>query len=854
MEATTPRWPLRAESVTFISPTDLDFRMASPSRAPSARNTASNRFFRAAGLALGLFAMFAVGSGRADAAGYFEGRHYPIVTDPTFTADELILDQARFWFAIYVEVGDDEGLLHDPFYPDLVFRKVSAPGQGRPASKLAEAHVRALQEEIRVMLAKDSSAWTPKERELRAEFPPFWDSTGITLSAQRIRFQRGLKGKYRAGLERSYRYLPLIDSVLAEQGVPSRLKYLTHVESSFYPFAYSKVGAAGMWQFMKSSARLYKMKVGYQVDERRDPHASTVAAARMLAGNYNYLKSWPLAIMAYNHGPNGVAKAVAASGTRDLGTIIKSYYSSSFGFASKNFYAEFLAASSIALKADSLFPDLRKMEPLRYRNLVLGKNLGIRYLCSVTGLSPEELEEYNLGLRPATFRGNGQLPKGFTLRLPMTVDLASVGSKLGGTELLPRAGSMETAVASASARPTQGTQADPTLVMAAPPSSPVTNVSPVTDTLSKAGKSGPAPADKSGGPDGNTLASAKAEASKRKGQDSKPEAAPGATVAAAAPAPVRAAGAPAPAKPIANGTAPVSTPSLRPAPSTEAEASQAPAKPVLAAAPQSDAVKAIAKSRDSASERARTAATTAPAQGVAAPGAIAQNASPAAPAAPAQTASAQAESPTAPAEQPADRVVDPTLALQAADMDKLAHPMDRFNPSIYNLDYTYGSGVLSIQAGTEETLSHYAEWAWVSESVLKRMNRIRGPRDFRMGRKIKIPLTEDKAKEFVKRREEYYRAIEEDFYGSYYVSTTEPFRVQKGMNLWNWAQEKEIPFWLLQKHNPGKALNELHPGDTLNMPVIETGNRRWGFTRYGNSKEYLSGISRFLSTGKREAY
>jgi membrane-bound lytic murein transglycosylase D len=812
--------------------------MASPSRAFSARNTASVRFFRAAGLALGLLAAAAV---RTGAAGYFEGKHYPIVTDPTFTADEYILEQARFWFAIYVEVGDDEGLLHDPFYPDLVFRKVSAPGQGRPASKAVEAHVRTLQEEIRVMLAKDSSAWTPKERELRSEFPPYWDSTGITLSAQRIRFQRGLKGKYRAGLERSYRYLPLIDSIFAEQGVPSRLKFLPHVESSFYPFAYSKVGAAGMWQFMKSSARLYKMKVGYQLDERRDPHASTRAAARMLAGNYAYLKSWPLAIMAYNHGPNGVAKAVAASGTRDLGTIIKSYYSNSFGFASKNFYAEFLAASSIALKADSLFPDLRKMEPLRYRNLVLGKPLGIRYLCSVTGLSPEELEEYNLGLRPATFRGNGQLPKGFTLRLPMTVDLAAVGSKLGGAEAVPGPAGSGTAVASAAARVPPEPQSAPTVVMAAPPSSPVTSAAPVTDTLSKPGRS--APADKVGGPDGNTLASARAEASKRKGQEARPDGAAGPS-ATASPAPVRAAGAPAPAKSAAapDGSTPVSAPSLRPAPSAEAVAS-APAKPAPAAVPQSEAVKAIARSRDSA--QARAVAAVSPNRAASAQ---------AAPQAPSASAGAEAPSAPAPEGQPADRVVDPTLALQAADMDKLAHPMDRFNPAIYNLEYTYGAGVLSIQAGTEETLSHYAEWAWVSEGILKRMNKIRGPRDFRMGRRIRIPLTEEKAREFVKRREEYYRAIEEDFYGSYYVSTTEPFRVEKGMNLWNWAQEKEIPFWLLQKHNPGKALNELHPGDTLNMPVIETGNRRWGFTRYGNSAEYLSGISRFLSTGKREAY
>lgn len=754
------------------------------------------------------------------ASGYFEGKHYPIVTDATFPADEFILDQARFWFAIYVEVGDDEGLIHDPFYPDLVFRKVQAPGQGRATSKVVEGHVHALQEEIRVMLSKDSAAWTTQERELKATFPSFWDSTGIMLSAQRLRFQRGLKGKYRAGLERSYRYLPLIDSIFAEQGVPSRLKFLPHVESSFYPFAYSKVGAAGMWQFMKSSARRYKVKVGYQVDERRDPQASTLAAARMLSGNFASLKSWPLAIVAYNHGPGGVANAVKQAGTRDLGTIIKSYYSNSFGFASKNFYAEFLAASSIALKADSLFPELRKMEPLQFRYLVLSKPMGTRYLCTVTGLSPEDLEEYNLALRPATFRGNGQLPKGFSLRLPLALDASSLAARLGGVEIASRGTKPGTAAAASVGKTVEA----PVAVAMAEGAGTSAAAAAVTDSLPDATLPLSMTQDKVGNADENALASVKPEKPKRRIGEKK------AAVTVKPQASISAAGAPAPAppsvppavnQPVAAASAKDKAAALKASESSPSlpqaigpVASLTPAKPT--SVPQAAAVKAIA-----------------PAPAVLAPVTPAISASP------------------VPAEE---RVVDSTLSLQASDMDKLAHPMDRFNPAIYNLEYTYADGNLSIQAGTEETLSHYSEWAWVPEKTLRNLNKIRNPRDFRMGRKIRIPLAEDKAGEFVKRREEYYRAIEEDFYSNYYVSVTEPLRVEKGMNLWNWALEREIPFWLLQKHNPGKALNEVHPGDTLNLPVIETGNRKWGFTRYSTSKEYLSGISRFLASGKPEAF
>ena len=763
-----------------------------------------------------------LGAARAE-AGYFDGRHFPIVTDDIFTADEFILQQSHFWYSIYVEVGDDEGLLHDPFYPHMVFRKVSAPGQGRATSKLVESHVVGLRNEIRAMLAKDTAAWTPQERALRSHFPTYWDSTGIMLSTERIRFQRGLKGKFRAGLERSYRYLPMIDSILATEGVPARLRFLPHVESSFYPYAYSKVGAAGMWQFMKSSAKLFKMKVGYDVDERRDPHASTLGAAKMLAYNYRWLKSWPLAIVAYNHGPGGLSRAAKQTGTRDLGTIIKSYYSNSFGFASKNFYAEFLAASSIALKADSLYPDLRKLEPLRYQYLILAKPISTRSLCTVTGLTPAELEEYNLGLRPATFRGKGQLPKGFTLRLPMTTDMAAVAARLGGqmiasmsprtvTDTLPRAALLAAASPqdkvenrpaeavpggtpeTAGRRPPAGEKS------AAPEPRPQASISGV-NAADVASRKTPRQEAREKLRDRILEKTAEKDAEKSATRDG--EKAAGKPSAALAKAP-----------PVSGGTAGPSGPVSTATPSV----------------PQSAAVESLAQGH--AARKATEAAAIA---------AVAAST-----AATASTASA--------ADRPVVHIVDSALALQSADLDKLAHPMDRFNPAVYNLQYEYADGKLGFLVGPEETLSHYAEWAWVPEKTLRALNKIRNSRDFRMGRRIRIPLSAEKAAEFQKRREESYRAIEEDFYGNYYVSMTEPLVVQKGLNLWSWSQERELPFWLLQKHNPGVALNELHPGDTLHVPLVENGIRKWGFTRYGNTRDYLSGISRYLATGKAEAY
>ena len=105
-----------------------------------------------------------------------------------------------------------------------------------------------------------------------------------------------------------------IKRIFKEVGVPEELSVLPHVESSFQLQAYSSAGAAGIWQFTRSTGRLY-MKVGYEVDERRDPIVAAYAAAKLLKHNYKQLKSWPLAITAYNHGVNGMKRAKKGTAT-----------------------------------------------------------------------------------------------------------------------------------------------------------------------------------------------------------------------------------------------------------------------------------------------------------------------------------------------------------------------------------------------------------------------------------------------------------------------------------------------------------------------------------------------------------
>lgn len=117
-----------------------------------------------------------------------------------------------------------------------------------------------------------------------------------------------------AMLSLSEYYFPMFEETLDRYGVPQELKYLTIVESALNPQATSRAGAAGLWQFIYSTGKLYDLEVNSLVDERRDPFKSTVAAARFLKRLYDLYGDWQLAMAAYNCGPGGVNKAIARSG------------------------------------------------------------------------------------------------------------------------------------------------------------------------------------------------------------------------------------------------------------------------------------------------------------------------------------------------------------------------------------------------------------------------------------------------------------------------------------------------------------------------------------------------------------
>lgn len=187
-------------------------------------------------------------------------------------------------------------------------------------------------------------------------------------------------------------YRPLFLDALSRYGVPEELKYLPIVESALNPMATSRVGAAGLWQFMYSTGTDYGMEVNSVVDERRDAYKSTHAAARFLNNLHRTFDDWALAIAAYNCGPGTINKAIARSGgKRDFWEIYPYLPRETRGYI-----PAFIAVNYVMnyYTLHGIHPD--KLEaPMRTDTVVLNSDVLMGYVEQFTGVDIEELRTLN---------------------------------------------------------------------------------------------------------------------------------------------------------------------------------------------------------------------------------------------------------------------------------------------------------------------------------------------------------------------------------------------------------------------------------------------------------------------------
>ena len=197
-------------------------------------------------------------------------------------------------------------------------------------------------------------------------------------------------------LSRYPAYSGLILDILRENGLPDELIFLAMVESGFSPRAYSTAHAAGLWQFVSSTAKLYGLSRTWWVDERRDPVKSTKAASAYLKDLYIEFDDWYLALAAYNAGAGRVNRAIRLHQTRDFWRL------NSLARETRNFVPTILAVA-VMTKApgqyDFVWPAAQAAEPLAFDEVVIEKSADLSVLAGCAGITVDELRAYNPELR-----------------------------------------------------------------------------------------------------------------------------------------------------------------------------------------------------------------------------------------------------------------------------------------------------------------------------------------------------------------------------------------------------------------------------------------------------------------------
>ena len=708
----------------------------------------------------------------------------------------------QFWTRVYTEVDTHSGFIHDDLRLDIVYETIKVPEDlsGRERRRHIEHAIDTYSAILNKLGSGARERLNDEEQRVLALFPDGTPNAEFKAAADRVRFQLGQSDRFRAGLARSGTWKQYIYDVLDRHGLPRELAALPHVESSFDPTAYSKVGAAGMWQFTRSTGARY-MQIDHVVDERRDPFLATDAAARLLADDFSVVQTWPLALTAYNHGVEGMRRAVVQQGTTDIATIVKHYQSRSFQFASRNYYTAFLAALDIDTHAEKYFPGLSVRAPSDTAVVAVPDFVKARKLADALNVREGVLQELNPALMDAVWAGNKYVPKGFPLRVPRATAAAAdellatldkgerYASQVLDNQYRVRNGDTLSEIA------TQYHVSLAALMRANNLSGRETiRVGQVMNLPTGAQGGAPVP---------TLLASNEREAQE-------PEAKP----PASAVLPVGASG----------------TYTVRGGDSIEkiAKRLKISQQALLAANSMSKADKIIAGqtlrvpgSNEVATVGLVAANTPAPPAELVPAAAVAVVAPPTSPfEGPLQEDELEAAltpavlddgKPSAPdnagqgeTEETADNALASTQPELAAD------------PSDYSVS---ASNQITVQA--LETLGHYADWLNLPTQKLRDLNHIKAREAVVIGQALTLDFSKVDAPTFESRRRMYQQQRQDEFFAAYQIEDVTSHVIKPGESLWVLAERTyKVPVWLLRQYNPDLNLDRVTPGIVVKFPKL----------------------------------
>jgi membrane-bound lytic murein transglycosylase D len=340
-------------------------------------------------------------------------------------------ERVQFWKDIYTKYTANQGILHDSQYVHLIYESVDfnditaqSDLTDKQREKARRKRVDDRKKEIAARLKrlgelKSAEGLTGEDLRYWQMFEKIDQPKKFHEAARkgRLRFQLGQRDQFMNGIYSSGRYIKQMEEIFRREGVPVELTRLPFVESSFNLRARSRVGASGIWQFMRSTARMY-MRLDNAADERNDPLRATVAAAKKMRDNFMMLKFWPLAVTAYNHGPSGVKRLTEKMGTTDLAELTD-VRRGRFGFASASFYASFLAALDVERNAEKYFGPLEVMPEVRGAEFKLVQNKSWKDIAKWFNNDVEAAKLLNPHITEAVWKGKTSLTRKHWLRVPL---------------------------------------------------------------------------------------------------------------------------------------------------------------------------------------------------------------------------------------------------------------------------------------------------------------------------------------------------------------------------------------------------------------------------------------------------
>ena len=343
-----------------------------------------------------------------------------------FKKPAAIVSNVAFWKKVYGDWSVNDIALHDEEDLGVIYRVVRVPVRGARNEKgqtRAEA-ISAARTDLETALKALQKAQPKDDSKLEGLEKQVYLALKGTIRPDKyarlskIRGQNGLRERFAEGYRNSGLYQVFIEAELARNGLPKELIGIAFVESLFHTGARSKVGAAGIWQFMSYTGREY-MQLNAVIDERWDPILATEAAAKYLKSAKKELSGeWPLAITSYNYGRAGMRGLARDAGTNDFGVILAVSRGKRFGFAARNYYASFLAVLEVLEEAPTRLSTIQKKPAWSYDVVRTPFPLYSSQITATGLVNQANFEVLNPALTDAAARGKLPLPHGISLRVP----------------------------------------------------------------------------------------------------------------------------------------------------------------------------------------------------------------------------------------------------------------------------------------------------------------------------------------------------------------------------------------------------------------------------------------------------